>query len=287
MNARFGPAGRGEAFATLGYKKSEQLVPYLKRFSLDAFEVQFGRGVHVNKESAEYLGQQAAESDIALSVHSPYYISLSSMEEEKRDASIGYILQSARAARLMGARRIIVHSGSCGKLTRLQALELACDTLRKAKAALLEEGFDEIILCPETMGKIGQLGTLSEVMELCKVDESFIPCIDFGHINAREQGSIKSSADFERILAEMENALGYDRIKQFHSHFSKIEYTTGGEKRHLTFEDVVFGPDFPPLAELICKKNLYPTFICESAGTQDTDAAFMKKTYLAIKKENA
>ncbi|MBQ9920287.1 MAG: endonuclease IV, partial [Clostridia bacterium] len=71
-------------------------------------------------------------------------------------------------------------------------------------------------------------------------------------------------------------------LKEFHSHFSKIEYSAGGEKKHLTFEDTVFGPNFEPLMELIYKKNLSPTFICESAGTQAEDAKVMKDYYLSL-----
>ena len=130
------------------------------------------------------------------------------------------------------------------------------------------------------MGKINQLGNLQEVMELCKCDDSFIPCIDFGHLNARTNGSIKAKSDFENILNTIENELGIDRLKKFHSHFSKIEYTeNGGEVKHLTFKDTLYGPDFEPLMELVAKKKLSPTFICESAGTQAEDALIMKKFY--------
>ena len=128
------------------------------------------------------------------------------------------------------------------------------------------------------MGKINQLGTLEEVLELCSIDERLIPAIDFGHLNARTMGTLKTSKDFEKILEATENKIGYDRMKIFHSHFSKIEYTDGGEKKHLTFEDTKFGPDFEPLAEIICKKKLTPTIICESAGTMAIDA---KQSFLS------
>ena len=81
---------------------------------------------------------------------------------------------------------------------------------------------------------------------------------------------------------EIKNQLGEYRFKNFHSHFSKIEYTTGGEKRHLTFEDTVYGPDFEPLMELVYKYGLSPTFVCESAGTQAEDAKAMKDYYLSL-----
>lgn len=121
---------------------------------------------------------------LVLSLHAPYFISLSSPEEEKRDKSIDYILQSAVAADAMGADRIVVHSGSCSKMTRDQALDLAKDTLRRAAAVLDQNGLGHVHICPETMGKINQLGDLEEVMALCQVDERFLPCIDFGHLNA-------------------------------------------------------------------------------------------------------
>ena len=129
------------------------------------------------------------------------------------------------------------------------------------------------------MGKVNQLGTLYEVIELCKLDERLIPCIDFGHLNARDLGVLKTKSDFENILTTVRDELGSYRFENFHSHFSKIEYTTGGEKRHLTFEDTVYGPDYEPLMDLIVKYNLSPVFICESAGTQDIDAKQMKDYY--------
>lgn len=283
MNARFGPAGTPESFAEMGYKKTLDIPEYLTQFGLTAFEYQCGHGLRVNMDTIKKLGEFCAKKDIVLSLHTPYYISLSSVEEEKRQNSVGYILESARIANHFGGSRIIVHSGSCGKLTREAALGLARDTLKKAQQALDDNNLSHIHICPETMGKINQLGDLNEVMELCGVDERFIPCVDFGHLNARTFGSIQSGEDYKAILDTMEDAIGIDRLKVFHSHFSKIEFTDkGGEKRHLTFADAGnFGPDFEPLAELLAKRSLKPTIICESAGTQAEDAAEMQKIYLS------
>ena len=284
MSAKFGPAGSAESFKAMGYKSSLQIPEYLNKFSLDCFEYQCGRGVNIGEEKAKELGNVAKEKGIALSLHAPYYISMSSVEEEKRLNSVNYILASAGAVNAMGGDRIVVHTGSCGKISREKALSLAIDTMKLALDALKSEGLSHIHICPETMGKVNQLGTLTEVMELCKIDESLIPCIDFGHLNARDLGILKSKEDFEGVLNQIENDLGKDRLNIFHSHFSKIEYTTGGEKRHLTFEDTVYGPDFEPLMELVYKKGLNPTFICESAGTQTEDAKQMKDYYLSLAK---
>ena len=278
---RFGPAGNSDSFAAMGYKGNKDAVSYVVQMGLDAYEYQCGRGVRVSDETAALLKEQAQSQDVVLTLHAPYYISLSSVDEEKRNNSIDYILQSARAVRKLGGRRIVVHSGSTAKMTRQEATELAAATLRKAQQALDAEGLDDVILCPETMGKIGQLGTLDEVLTLCGVDERMLPGIDFGHLNSRTLGGVQTQADFLGILDAVENALGVDRMRRFHAHFSKIEYTAGGEKQHLTFADTQFGPNFEPLAEVLVRKNACPIVICESDGTQAEDALAMRRMYEA------
>ena len=280
MKALFGPAGNSLSFETMGYKTYTDIPEYVQRMGLDAYEYQCGRGVKISDSAAGVLGKLAAEKGIIMSLHAPYYTSLSSVEPEKRDNSIRYILESARAVRQMGGSRIVIHSGSCSKITREEALELAKETLKRAANALDDEGYSDTVMCIETMGKMNQLGTLNEVMELCKVDERILPCIDFGHLNARTNGSLNFQEKIEEVFLTMENELGYERMKIFQSHFSKIEYSQkGGEVRHLTFEDQLYGPRFEPILDFIMKKNYTPTIICESAGTQAEDAVVMKHYY--------
>lgn len=276
---RFGPGGNCEWFKAEGNKNSAQMPAFLNKIGLTAYEVECGRGVRMNDAVAKELRAEAEKYGITLSIHAPYYISMSSLEEEKRLGSIRYLLESAALAKKIGAKRIIFHSGSCAKLSREEATALAVDTLQKAVAAFDAEGYGDLILCPETMGKINQLGSLEEVMTLCKVDDRILPTIDFGHLNAREQGLFYAATDYDRVLQTMEDALGAERASKFHAHFSKIEYTIGGEKRHLTFEDTVYGPDFAPLAEVLYKRGAEPVIICESAGTQSKDALEMQALY--------
>lgn len=283
MSAKFGPAGNSDSFFKMGYKGSLHIPEYVERMGLDTFEYQCGRGVNIGEDKARELGKLAAEKGITLSLHAPYYISMSSVEEEKRLNSIKYIMDSARAVDFMGGNRIVVHTGSCSKISRETALELAIDTMKKAITALDDAGLGHVHICPETMGKVNQLGTLDEVLELCKIDERLIPCIDFGHLNARDLGYFKTKEDYKTVFDKIEHALGYDRLKNFHSHFSKIEYTTGGEKKHLTFEDTVYGPDFEPVIDLVVQKGCTPTFICESDGTQAEDVKRMKDYYNSIR----
>lgn len=284
MSAVFGPAGTADSFKEMGYKRSVQLPGYLKKFGLTHLEYQCGQGVRVSEAAAAEIGKAFRDAGMTLSLHAPYFISLSGTDEEKRLNSINYILASAKAAKAMGAQRIVIHSGSCAKISRTEALELAKDTMKKARQALISEGLEDIVCCPETMGKVNQLGTLEEVIEICRVDDSFIPTVDFGHLNARTFGGIQTKQDYAAMLDKLENGLGKDRASVFHSHFSKIEFTVpGGEKRHLTFEhNEGYGPDFEPLMELIRERDWSPVFICESAGTQTEDAKAMKEYYESL-----
>ncbi len=276
MAVSFGPGGNSESW---GNKKfPDELPAYLKNLGLNGYEVECGRGVRISQAAYDRLPALAKENNILLTLHSPYFISLSGTNEETRIKSVDYIMEAMRAADALGAVKVVVHSGSCAKISREQAMEYAKDTISRALRQMKEEHI-RAVFCPETMGKINQLGTLEEVTELCTLDESMLPCVDFGHLNARTLGGIASISDYEKILDHIENKLGFDRLSNMHVHFSKIEYTSGGEKRHLTFDDKQFGPEYEPLMELFAKKNLSASVICESAGTQAEDAALMKKCY--------
>ena len=283
---RFGTAGTSDSFAAQGYKSSLDVPEYTAKMGLNAFEYQCGRGVRLGLDKAAKMAALAGPKDILFSVHAPYYISMSSLEEEKRLNSIQYLLQSAAVCKALGGRRIIFHSGSCGKQSREAALEKALDTMRRAVEALDEAGFADMTLCPETMGKIGQLGTLDEVLALCSVDERITPCIDFGHLYARSCGvqfaDATAAADYAALLDTLAARLGDDRAVHFHAHFSRIAYTKGGEKCHLTFADTAFGPPHAPLLALLKERHLAPTIICESAGTQAEDAAALVQGYAVL-----
>jgi deoxyribonuclease-4 len=112
-----------------------------------------------------------------------------------------------------------------------------------------------------------------------------VPVVDFGHLNARDCGGVfKTADDYMRVFDEIDRKLGAEIACNLHCHFSKIEWTDKGEKKHLTFVDEIYGPDFEPLMEAIAKHSLSPTIISESAGTQSDDALAMKKYYKELLK---
>ena len=282
MSAFFGPGGNSDAFRLAGLKSTVDAPRWVKSIGLNAYEYEAGNGLSASPKILEEIGREAALHNIKMSFHTPYFISLSGVVEEKRLNSINYIRQSLDAANLLGAGTIVVHSGSAAKISRDEAMRLAGDTLVKTLAAVDTYG---IKIGLETMGKVNQLGTLDEVLELCRIDSAFVPVVDFGHLNARDLGGVFVSADdYLRVFDKIDRALGAQVAENLHCHFSKIEWTGSGEKKHLTFEDQIYGPDFEPLVEVIYKNNLSPTIICESAGTQSEDALAMKKYYEELRK---
>ncbi len=278
MSATFGPAGNAESFP---YKSSVDAPRWLGELGLDCYEYQCGKGVRVKEDTAVALGRQAQEHGIALSLHAPYFINLANPDPESQEKTIGYITSSCLVADQMGATRVVIHSGALMKRTREEAMNIALPFLKEIVAVCQDQGFGHITLCPETMGKINQLGDLDEVLRLCQVHESLIPCVDFGHLYARSLGKDEGAEAVERMLSRMESELGTDRASRFHSHFSHIEFTpNGGEKCHRTFDDDGgYGPAWEPLAQAVAERGWSPTFICESAGTQAEDALTMKRIY--------
>lgn len=279
---KFGPSGNSKSFYAEGNKSTLDAPSWLAQKGLDAYEYSFGRGINIGDEKAQALAQKAAEHGIAISVHAPYYINFANPDEQKAENSYRYVLDSLAKAKVMGANRVVFHPATVGKMSRDAAVKLANERIRKLAELAAPHIGNDVWLCPETMGKINQIGDVAEVTEFCRAADFLLPTIDFGHINARTYGSLKTQEDFEAILAHVENALGHERASKMHMHFSKIEYSQGGEVRHLTFADSVFGPEFAPLAKAIKKFGLSPVIICESDGTQAEDALEMKRIYESL-----
>lgn len=280
---RFGPGGNDTLFYSEGNKESTQMPEFLSQKGLSAYEYQCNRGVRISEKKAILMCEEAKKYDIDISVHAPYYISLSSQEDEKRINSIKYITDSMNAVKLMGGNRVVVHAGSVMNMERSFAVKIAIDTLKRARDKADELGFNDIRICPETMGKINQLGNEDEIIEMCKIDDRMLPTIDFGHIHCRNLGNLNTEQDFKDLLNKFIDNLGYDRMKHFHAHFSKMEFTQGGEKRHVTFDDDGYGPDFENLAIVLKELKLEPNIICESRDMMTTDAMKMKEIYMSIK----
>lgn len=276
---KFGPSGNSLSFYEMGYKHTVQAPEYLEKFGLDCFEYSFGRGITLSAEKALEIGGAFARVGKEISVHAPYFINFANPDDEAVEKSYGYVINSAKYLALFGGRRLVFHPAAQGKASRKEAFARTADRLKILRDRIYGSGMTDIMYCPETMGKLAQIGTLEEVVELCKIDDIFTPAIDFGHINAREQGSLRTVSDYKSRLEYAISELGYERMKNFHVHFSKIMYGGKGEIKHLTFADDEYGPEFAPLAAALKELRLEPYIVSESDGTQAEDARSMKDIY--------
>ncbi|MGN0969326.1 MAG: TIM barrel protein [Evtepia sp.] len=282
MSAIFGTAGNPDRFQAEGFKASKDMPLWLKEKGLDAYEYQCGKGVSVGEATARAIGEKAAQAGIVLSLHAPYFVNPANPDPDSQEKTAGYVLAACRVARWMGAGRVVIHTGALQKRTREDALATARESFKMLRRRCDDEGYEDILLCPETMGKINQLGDLEEVLALSVVTHGLLPCVDFGHLYARSLGALEGQEATARMLDRMAEVLGEEKASRFHSHFSMIEFTPkGGEARHLTFDQTDFGPDYRPLCRELARRGWSPTIICESAGTQDIDALTMKEEYLS------
>ncbi len=279
---KFGPSGNSNSFYAEGNAHTEQAASFVKARGLNCFEYSFGRGVRMSEEKAISIGEAFKKAGVEISVHAPYFINFANPDDEMAAKSYGYVLDSAKACKLMGGKRIVFHPAAQGKATRFEAVDKTCERLKILADYIYLNNLEDMLFCPETMGKLAQIGTVEEVAQFCKIAPFYIPCIDFGHINAREQGSLKTVEDYRCRLQYLISELGIEKMKHFHVHFSKIMYSAKGEVKHLTFADDVYGPEFTPLAVALKQLQLQPYIVSESDGLQVEEAMEMKRIYQSI-----
>lgn len=280
---KFGPSGNSQIFYDAGNKSSIQAPKFLNEHGLTCYEYSFGRGFTIGAEKAKILGDEALKNNVLVSVHSPYYINLANGNDDTIPKNINYIFKSLDYLKLFNGKKCVVHTGSQNKQTREEALNNCFRQMDKVLEYYYLNNYDGLFICPETMGKSQQIGSVDEVLQLCSKDKCLIPTFDFGHINAVTLGTLKTKDDYRKIIDKCFDKLGEFKTKNMHIHFSKIEYSSKGEIRHLTLEDTQYGPEFEPLAELICEYNLTPTIISESKGKMMEDAMELKQIYERVK----
>jgi len=287
-HTRFGPAGVPPMFRLMGATMAD--VPkLLHEEGLDAFEYQASRWgpiPQVKREDAQKLGEQARKNDVKLSMHGSYFVNLSG-KKEVVEASKRRLIACATAADWMDAYVVVFHTGFYGKFEKDYALKTCITALKEVSAEMKTLGL-KAELGPETMGKKSQVGTIDEILTICQQVEGTQLVIDWGHLHALHQGSLKEVEDFRAIAEKVEEKLGTEALRSMHCHFSKIEFTSQGEKCHHTLDEEHYGPEFRMLAEVIADFQLHPTMICETP-ILDVDARKMQeilKQVVEEKKQN-
>lgn len=269
---RFGPAGK-----PIDLEGDLLEAPsFLKNIGLNAMEYEAVRGVNISKERAEKLGYLAKENDIVLSMHAPYYINLSAVEKEKVESSIKRLLDALQASAWMGSYVVVFHPGYYLDWGVKEAVSKVIQSLKEVRERSKAISAEMVWLGPETTGKTKQVGSVDDVIEICREVEKCRPVVDWAHLHARSLGKFpREPDDVMNVIDKFEKELGREAVDPLHTHFSKIEYTRGGEKEHHTLDEN-YGPEFIDICKAYKEIGINAVIISESP-VLERDALKMKK----------
>lgn len=268
-------------FATAGIpnktkpRSYEQAFEDLTSMTLGGLEVEFVHGVNMNSTTSKIVKEISKAKNLVLTAHGPYYINLNSQEQEKIDASIGRIIQTARAAYNFGGYSITFHAAFYMKMDKEYVYKKVQSGFKQIIDTLNQEKI-KIWIRPETTGKETQWGNLDEVIRLSKEFEMVLPCIDFSHIHARQGGKFNTYDEFSMILEKIGTEIGEYALQEFHGHIAGIEYSAKGEKRHLNLEESDM--NYKDLLKALKAFNVKGVIVCESPNIEE-DALLLQKTY--------
>jgi deoxyribonuclease-4 len=271
---RVGPAGYPE-----GSKGPVDAVEKVGALGLDALEVQFVRQAKMAEDKATALGARARQLGVALSAHAPYYINFNSENKETVRKSSEWVMKSARLAGLMGAYVIVIHAAAySGRPSKATAA--VTKGIGKCRDAMQKEGIENVLLGLETMGKKGSWGTLDEIEDVQAKVEGVVPVVDWAHLHARDGGWLDSEERFLEILDRAGTMSG----GLLHCHFSCIEYTEAGERRHLDLK--AKDPDYGLLVEALHNWSGNLTLISETPSPEQ-GAKEMARMLAEFRRERA
>ncbi len=282
MEIKFASYGNSKKFYEK-YESSLDAPRYIASLGLDGYEYLCNQGVHISDDACLILKENAIKNNIALSVRAYDFLSLSHSDEETRRKSVDILYETARAANIMGAERVVFPLDNCAIRARKDVFSNTKKSLFEALSRLKADGIENVYLCPEAMGLIHDLGTVDEVISLCLCDERILPAINAGNIYARSQGRECDTLFYEKLIDKLHKKLGAYRGDNFHLYYSKVEYTHHGFREDINFfecEDE--NQSCEGLFKAVKNKKITPFVVCKSPDTQDTDCVLMKEIYKRI-----
>ena len=272
---KFVTAGQPICNGSAGYENAFNILEKLK---LDGLELEFVHGVRMTAQNRELVKKCAAEKNMVLTAHGPYYINLNSKEEEKIEASITRVLDTARIGSELGAYSITFHAAFYMGMPQDAVYKKVEESMARVCATLAEEG-NTIWVRPETTGKGTQWGNLEEIVKLSKTFEQVLPCVDFSHLHARTNGKYNTYDEFCAIFDHIAKELGSNAIENFHAHIAGIEYGEKGEKKHLMLKESDM--NYKDLMKAFKKFGVKGVVVCESPVMEE-DAVLLKEYYQSL-----
>ncbi len=258
-----------------GYKEGLKII---KDMNLDGLEVEFVHGVKMNELNKSLVKEFSKDENMLVTCHGPFYINLNSDEQEKIDASIARIIDTADAGKEIGAYSITFHAAFYMKKSPDDVYKTVYNSIEKI-CTVLDNSGNKIWIRPETTGKGTQWGTLEEIVKLSKEFKQILPCVDFAHIHARNNGLFNTYDEFSKILDFMGKELGREIFENFHAHIAGIAYGQKGEKNHLIFDESDM--NYKDFLKVFKEFDIKGALVCESPNIE-TDAKLLKDYYLSL-----
>lgn len=253
-----------------------QAFDVLKEMNLDGMELEFVHGVRMSDDNRIFVKEMA--KNFVITAHGPFYINLNSKEEEKIEASVQRIIDTAAVAAQAGAFSITYHAAfymGGDKETVFEQVK----TQTKRIIDILENEKIKVWVRPETTGKTTQWGDIDEIINLSKEFEQVLPCVDFSHLHARSAGEYNTYDEFSKVLEKMGNNIGQYALENFHGHLAGIEYTAKGEKQHLNLENSDM--NYKDLIKVMKEFGVKGALVCESPNIED-DCKLLKNYYESL-----
>ena len=254
-----------------GYEDGFQV---LNEMGLDGLELEFVRGVRISDKSREAV----ASAKKVITAHAPFYVNLNAREDDKVEASIQRIIETAQTANELGGYSITFHAGYYLGMEPESTYNNIKSGIKIITDALANEN-NKIWIRPETTGKATQWGDLEEIIRLSKEFPTVLPCVDFAHLHARYNGISNTYDEFSAIFEKIGKELGQVALDNFHAHIAGIDYGAKGEKKHLNLEESDM--NYKDLLRAFKAFNIKGAIVCESPNIEE-DAKLMKEYYWSL-----
>ncbi len=272
--------GFGTATFPKGVSKKDPLaaINAVHALGLDCLELEFAHGIRMKDETADEINKTARKLNVTLTAHAPYYINLNAKEQDKIDASINRLLQTARLAGMCGAYSMTFHAAFYMKDDPGTVFGIVKKYLNQITEKLQGEA-NAIHLRPELTGRKSQFGSLDELCALSKEVSQVYPCLDFSHIEGEEDPSANNFEYFCQIFDRYKKALGKTALSQMHIHVAGMLASNKGECKTIPLKESTF--NYTDFLRACAEHNVRGSIICESPE-QETDALMLKNIWQEI-----
>jgi deoxyribonuclease IV len=262
-NVRVGPARMPSR------ESPEQAIELLRERGYAACEIDFESGFWMDYPFAERLGELAREHGIALSVHAPLFGFMGHVEPSGRkfSSAVGALDRSAGIAAASGAELVVFHPGFLLERSREAAIDAVVEQLGTLRERLEQKG-RAVPFGVEVMGRVRDLGSLDDVLEISRRTRWVRPVLDFAHMHATSDGAFTEAEPFRSALEATDELL--EPGIPFHIHFSDIAFANRNETKHLPYGEGTLRAE--PLRAALDRYSRPATVISESPDERSTQA---------------